>query len=53
MNDRVTVNVGGRHFETTSTTLLACESSYFTALLGETGRTLSGRGQKRARGDES
>ena len=51
MSDRVTVNVGGRRFETTSTTLLSCESSYFAALLGDTGRKLSGR--KRARGDES
>lgn len=51
MSDRVTVNVGGRRFETTSTTLLSCESSYFAALLGDTGRKLSGR--KRARGDEA
>lgn len=38
--DRITVNVGGRLFETTKTTLDAC--GFFKALLGDTGSALAG-----------
>ena len=34
MGDRVTINCGGRHFETSTTTLQASGSHYFAALFG-------------------
>ena len=50
MSDRITINAGGRRFETSTTTLVGCGAGYFEALLGETGRKLPGR--KRARAPE-
>ena len=50
MADRLTVNAGGRRFETSTTTLVGCGAGYFEALLGETGQKL--RGRKRARAPE-
>jgi hypothetical protein len=50
MADRLTVNAGGRRFETSTTTLISCGAGYFDALLGETGQKL--RGRKRARAPE-
>ena len=50
MADRLTVNAGGRRFETSTTTLIGCGAGYFEALLGETGQKL--RGRKRARAPE-
>ena len=46
-DDRVTLNAGGRIFETTALTLKTSGAGYFEALLGETGAKLPGR--KRAR----
>ena len=42
MTDRITINAGGRVFETTTTTLKASGSHYFAALFGTTGATLTG-----------
>ena len=50
MADRITINAGGRRFETSTTTLIGSGAGYFEALLGETGRKL--RGRKRARAPE-
>ena len=50
MSDRITINAGGRRFETSTTTLVGCGAGYFEALLGETGQKL--RGRKRARAPE-
>ena len=50
MADRLTVNAGGRRFETSTTTLMGSGAGYFEALLGETGQKL--RGRKRARAPE-
>ena len=50
MADRLTVNAGGRRFETSTTTLISCGAGYFDALLGETGQKL--RSRKRARAPE-
>ena len=50
MADRITINAGGRRFETSTTTLIGCGAGYFEALLGETGQKL--RGRKRARAPE-
>ena len=49
-DDRVTLNAGGRIFETTALTLKTSGAGYFEALLGETGSKLPGR--KRARVSE-
>ena len=40
--DRITLNVGGRLFETTITTLQSSGSHFFAALLGDTGAALAG-----------
>ena len=50
MADRITINAGGRRFETSTTTLMGSGAGYFEALLGETGQKL--RGRKRARAPE-
>ena len=50
MSDRITINAGGRRFETSTTTLMGSGAGYFEALLGETGQKL--RGRKRARAPE-
>ena len=50
MADRITINAGGRRFETSTTTLRGSGAGYFEALLGETGQKL--RGRKRARAPE-
>ena len=47
---RVTLNAGGRVFETTALTLKTSGAGYFEALLGVTGAKLPG--QKRARVSE-
>ena len=39
---RVTLNAGGRVFETTALTLKTSGAGYFEALLGETGARLPG-----------
>lgn len=39
--DRITINAGGRQFETTTATLLSSGSGFFQALLGSTGSALS------------
>ena len=49
-DDRVTLNAGGRIFETTALTLKTSGAGYFEALLGETGSKLPGT--KRARVSE-
>ena len=48
---RVTLNAGGRVFETTALTLKTSGAGYFEALLGETGARLPGS-KKRARVSE-
>ena len=48
---RVTINAGGRVFETTALTLKTSGAGYFEALLGETGARLPGS-KKRARVSE-
>jgi hypothetical protein len=50
-DDHVTLNAGGRVFETTALTLKTCGAGYFEALLGETGARLPGS-KKRARVSE-
>ena len=49
MSDRVTINCGGRHFETSTTTLQASGSHYFAALFGTTGTTMRGGSRKKRR----
>jgi len=42
-SDRITLNAGGRLYETTTTTLRASGSTYFEALLADKGDTIAGQ----------